>query len=179
MSEKRFIDTLGLSKKTLNALARAGVTTGEDILDLFADKDGTYILRFNKGYEYLAKVYGEKDLMERDPKYTTKCRIRNFGITCLKELISAMEKKGMNTMRLIPGIRQKPKKQLCQFCQSEDEFNDNIITADAKSGSHVIIGAEAFIENGCLSLYLANANDDYIAMDTVVIKYCPMCGRRL
>lgn len=67
----------------------------------------------------------------------------------------------------------------CQFCQSEDEFNDNIITSAAKCGSHVIVGAEAFIENGCLSLYLSNANDDFIAMDTVIIKYCPMCGRRL
>ena len=71
------------------------------------------------------------------------------------------------------------KPDLCQFCQSEDEFNDNIITSAAKCGSHVIVGAEAFIENGCLSLYLANANDDYIAMDTIKIKYCPMCGRRL
>lgn len=81
--------------------------------------------------------------------------------------------------RELMKVDKSKKPDRCQFCQSEDEFNDNIITSAAKSGSHVIVGAEAFVENGCLSLYLANANDDYIAMDTVKIKYCPMCGRRL
>lgn len=97
--------------------------------------------------------------------------------TCSLEYCINQCKKIADQLDILANGGKKP--DLCNFCQSEDEFNDNIITSSAKCGSHIIVGAEAFIENGCLSLYLANANDDYIAMDTAKIKYCPMCGRRL
>ncbi|MBP5595491.1 MAG: hypothetical protein J6Y02_08915 [Pseudobutyrivibrio sp.] len=86
MSEERFIDTLGLSKRTLNVLTRANIKTEEDISSLTANKYGVWRTFNNEPYKVPSK------------------RMANFGQARLVELVNALKKHGIDTSKLEPGI---------------------------------------------------------------------------
>lgn len=76
------------------------------------------------------------------------------------------------------GVDPVWRRPRCEFCSRQDEFNKDLVASVAEVNGRILFGAQVYIEDNELKLYLDNSSNDFMQMDSVKIKYCPMCGRK-